>query len=201
MKEKLSIKQVLVDLISILPQLVNYYSKDKKYKTLLNFLTEKDYYNDEDLPYPTLKEIVEATGLKSHTLRKQLQEMYESFYAYDNDFGFSFQQVVINVFATYHKESILLKFKNLKYLPRVGDRVELPFVQAKLNISFFYVEKIEHSFESNNQVIDIVLKGGTYSKYWEYRKSKALATGEIGFREEYDLYDFQLKEKLGLRGI
>lgn len=54
---KLSIKQVLLDILSIKEQVLNHFNGNEKYKTLLSFLYEKDYYNDDDLAIPSLTEL------------------------------------------------------------------------------------------------------------------------------------------------
>jgi len=47
------------------------------------------------------------------------------------------------------------------------------------------------------QTVDLFLKGGIFNSYWYYRKHKAIEIGEIGFGEK--LYEYQAKERLGLR--
>lgn len=40
------------------------FNNNTEYATLINFLTEKDYYNDDDIALPSLKEIGSKTGIK-----------------------------------------------------------------------------------------------------------------------------------------
>jgi len=58
---KLSVKRILIDLLSIKDQLKMLFNNNTEYATLINFLTEKDYYNDDDIPLPSLKEIESKT--------------------------------------------------------------------------------------------------------------------------------------------
>ena len=75
MEQNISVKQILVDLLSIKEQVMNAFKGIAKYQALLAFLTAKDYYNDENLSIPTFKEIENQTGLKTHQIRKQLKDI------------------------------------------------------------------------------------------------------------------------------
>lgn len=55
MEHSISVKQVLIDLISIIPQVVELFGENEKYKPLVDYLSAKDYYNDYDIPYPNFK--------------------------------------------------------------------------------------------------------------------------------------------------
>jgi transposase InsO family protein len=67
---KLSIRRILIDLLSIKDQLKMLFNNNTEYATLINFLTEKDYY--DNIPLPSLKEIEFKTGLKTNKLRNKL---------------------------------------------------------------------------------------------------------------------------------
>ncbi|GAA0723856.1 hypothetical protein GCM10009430_27740 [Aquimarina litoralis] len=199
MKQKLSIKRILIDLISIQPQIKEYFKDNIKYKKVVDFICAKDYFNDDDLPYPTLKEVEVGTGLSSQKVRKLLNEMYKDLFDYEIGHVFSFPSIEIYVNAEYLKNWASFRCDNLQYIPREGETVKFSFLKAKINIEYFYVYKVEHTFHSNKQVVDIWLKGGSYNSYWSFRLDKALATGEIGFGEVHRLHDFEIEERLGIR--
>ncbi|WP_417873984.1 hypothetical protein [Xanthomarina gelatinilytica] len=199
MEHQISIKQILVDLIGIIPQINNEFGSNEKYAQLLTFLNAKDYFNDDDLAYPTLKQIEEETGIKTYHLRKQLKEIYDKLFDYDYDFNFDFSQTKLIINVEYFKRYASFNCKPLKYLPKIGENITLHFLRAKVGTDYFYVQDIRHSFIENKQIIDLYLKSGYYNSYWYYRKHKALEEGEIGIGEQYDLYEYQMKERLGLR--
>ncbi|GGE45014.1 hypothetical protein [Psychroflexus planctonicus] len=91
MRRKISFKQVLVDLISIMPQIVNEFKDNIKYKRLVDFLNDIDYYNNEELPCPTSKQIEAEPRIKSYQLRKQFKEIYGYLFNYESDFQFYFR--------------------------------------------------------------------------------------------------------------
>lgn len=190
-------KEILYSILSIWPQVSKEFGNKEKYKPLISFLSAKDYYNDYDIPYPKMKEIKSVTGLKSYQLRKQLTEIYDKLFAFDEGFEFEFNKTTMLVHVEYNKNFGAFNCKPLKYLPRIGENISLRFLKAKIGIDFFYVQDIKHSFEENRHIIDLFLKGGIFNSYWYYRKYKAEELNEINFRDIYDLYDFQIKAKLG----
>ncbi|WMI64104.1 hypothetical protein RBH94_08470 [Aestuariibaculum sp. YM273] len=191
-------KEILYSILSILPQISKEFGNNEKYRPLISFLLAKDYYNDYDIPYPTMKEIEEVTKLKPYQLRKQLTEIYAKLFAFDEGFEFEFYKTTMLVHVEYFKNFGAFNCKSLKYLPRIGENISIRFLKAKIGIDFFYVQDIKHSFEENRHIIDLYLKGGIFNSYWYYRKHKAEELNEINFRDIHNLYDFQIKEKLGL---
>jgi len=198
MEQKISVKQILVDLISIMPQIVKDFKNKERYTQLIEFLSAKDYFNDEDQPYPTLKEIEAETGLKTYHIRKQLKEIYDQIFKYE--YTFDFNQAEIFFYVEYFKRYASVKCNNLTYLPKIGEHIIFSFLKAKVGTNYFYVEDIKHHFEDSKQIIILFLKGGFYNKYWHYRKHKAIELGEIGYREISELHDYELKRRLGLDG-
>lgn len=199
MELRVSVKQMLVDLLSIQPQVIKLYQDNIKYQALVKFLSAKDYYNDEDLPYPTLKDVEVGTGLASHKVRKQLKEIYNSFFDFETGYSFDFSSIEIWFNVEYFKRYASFKCSNLKHLPRVGENIDLSFLRAKVGTNYFYVNEIRHFFENSKQRIEIYLKAGNYNSYWHYRLDKALELREVGYGELYDSYEYQIKERLGLR--
>jgi len=190
-------KHILVDLLAIQCQLKILFP-EPEYEAIVAFLTAKDYYNDYELAYPTLKEVEAGTRLKTASLRKLLLEMYDKVFKPETNLRLDFGKTEITFYLNNYKIYGQFVVNDLKHLPRVGEKVELPFVNAKINSKHFYVEKVDHTFENNTQKILLWLKSGFYNSYWELRKDEALLKGEISLNDEYALYDFQLKEKLGL---
>ena len=55
MEEKLSSKEMLLDICSMRSRAVDLLKEGKEYNTLLAIITEKDYYYDGSLRLPSLK--------------------------------------------------------------------------------------------------------------------------------------------------
>jgi hypothetical protein len=197
-KQNLSPKQILVDLISIKCQLKDLFKSDERYTTIIDFLNSKDYYNDPDIPYPTMKDAEQGTALSSARLRKKLLEMYEYVFDFESGNGLQFPKVEYTFYLKNYDIHSQFEVSHLSHIPRVGEELSLPFVKEKMGTEYFYVDKVVHYLENDLQRIVIWLKGGFYNSYWKIRKDEALLKKEISIDDDHKLFDFQLKEKLGM---
>ena len=77
MNDTPSIKQIIIDFIYIREQLKILFKDKKEYQPIVDFILSKDYLDDDlEIPFPRMKDIEEATGLKSHKLKKLLLQMH-----------------------------------------------------------------------------------------------------------------------------
>ena len=65
-----STKRALIDILIIKPQVIRVFGNEPKYKAILDFIFAKDYLNDDDLKFPTVKEISEILNIKYSQLSK-----------------------------------------------------------------------------------------------------------------------------------
>ena len=72
MEHKLSPKGIILDICSMRSRAKKLLSLNPEYANLLNVLTAKDYYNDEDLSIPSLKELSEAANISYSVARRVL---------------------------------------------------------------------------------------------------------------------------------
>lgn len=198
LKENLSPKQILVDLSSVQCQLKDLFKDDDRYTSIVEFLSAKDYYNDPDIPYPTMKEAENGTGLSAAQLRKKLLEMYERLFDFENDNGLKFPKTQYTFYLTNYEMHSQFVVSQLNHVPRAGEEILLPFAKEKMGTEYFYVDKIVHYLENDLQTIVFWLKGGFYNSYWKIRKDEALLKKELSIDDDHKLMEFQLKDKLGL---
>lgn len=192
---QVSVKQIVRDFIYIGNQLHELFKDKKEYLPIVQFLTAEDYLNEDlDIPFPKMKDVQEATGLKSHILRKILLNMHSEIFTYERKLNISFKKVLYHFYITYFDHSCQFTVDYLTHLPRVGDSISVPFVSAVIPINFFYVDDIKHEFENNTQIIIITLKVGQYSKYFEFMQDRALQLKEISFTDTYQLREDELKK-------
>lgn len=197
MKNPVSLKQIVIDFIYIKEQLTELFKNEKQYHVIIDFLIAKDYLNDDlDLPFPKVKDIEEATGLKTHTLRKLLLEMHEQIFGFANVKSLDFKKVLYHFNIHYYGSSFTFTISKLEHLPRVGENISLPFIKAITNINWFYVEEIKHEFENTTQNVHLTLKVGEFNSYWQFRKDQALALKEIGLAEVMHSSETELKRKV-----
>lgn len=196
MKFRFSLKRAIIDILYIKDQVYQVFKNEERYRVLLDFLMEKDYLSDENYPFPTYKEIELQTGIKTYEIRKRLTELYDKIFDYNTGLNLDFRQVEIYFTLEYFKNYASFQCKELTYIPRVGDNIEVPFLKAKINTDYFYVQDVRHCFEGYKQIINIRLKSGSFNSYWYFRKHEAIEKKELGFNDFYDLNDYRLKDKL-----
>lgn len=195
MKTQVSIKQIIIDFIFIGNQLKEFFKDRKEYLPIIEFINAENYL-DEDLqiPYPKIKDVETATGLKTHTLRKFLLQMHSEIFTYERKLNLSFKNIIYHFYISYFDYRCQFTVDYLTHLPRIGDSMSLPFVSALIPINYFYVQDIKHELENNTQIIIITLKVGSHSEYYSYMKDRALELGEISFRDSYELSEDKIKE-------
>lgn len=194
MKTQVSVKQIITDFIFIGKQLEVLFNDRKEFQPIIDFVNAKDYLDEDlDIPLPKLKEVEEATGLKSHILRKLLLKMHSEIFTYERKLNLSFKKVIYHFYITYYKYSCQFSVDSLPHLPRIGDSISLPFTSALIPINYFYVEDIKHELENETQIIIITLKVGSFNEYFKYMKDRALELREISFEDSYKLSDDEIK--------
>ena len=197
MKDQISIKRIIIDFIYIREQLKELFKDKKEYQPIIDFLHAKDYLDEElDIPFPKLKEVEAEIGLKPYVLRKLLLEMHKQIFNYTGNYNLSFNKVLYHFYIKYFDSTCYFTVDKLEHLPRIGESMSLPFVSAKIDLNWFYVEDVKHEFENDTQNVYLTLKVGHYNEYWRFIKDKAIELNEVGLGELYSLSESQLKDKI-----
>lgn len=194
MKTKASVKQILIDFIYIREQLAQLFKGRKDYEPIINFLCSKEYLDEElDIPFPKIKDVEEASGMKNHTLRKLLLKMHSEIFSYDRRLNLNFNKTIYHFYIRLHEYRCDFTMNYLTHLPRIGENISLPFIKSTMPLTSFYVENIRHEFEGSTQIVIISLKVGNYNEYWRYMRDRATELRKIGINELYDLNEMELK--------
>ncbi len=200
MNTKLSSKEMIVDITSMRSHARLLLKTKKPYEVLLKALIAKDYYYDEDLSMPTLKELSNQTGITYQKVRNQLFLIYQDLVLADDKIApLEFKEVEYLLSIYGRKNSLVHPVKSLPLMPRVGDNITIPYFTAYLNTHTFYVESISHEMTDQKQITYIHLLPGYFSPYWHFRKSKALEVGEIALNDSVYLDDYELKRRLKIQ--
>jgi hypothetical protein len=195
MKTQVSIKQIIIDFIYIENQLKEFFKDRKECLPIIEFLSTEKYLDEDlDIPFPKMKDVEAATGYKSYTLRKLLLKMHSEIFTYDRKLNLSFKNIIYHFYISYFDYRCQFTVDHLTHLPRIGDRISLPFVSASIPLNYFYVDYIQHELENNTQIVIISLKVGRHNEYYSYMKDRALELGEISFRESYELNEDKIKK-------
>lgn len=196
MNERVSIKRILIDLMSIKEQVKSYFKEDDKYQVLIKYILEDERLNNEDMYLPTFKEMEKQTGIKIYHIRKQLKEIHDKMFDFENGHVFSFPKTEIWFNAKNNGKHLAFKCVHLSHIPRIGENMDLPFIKAKLGSDYFYVNDIRHWFSGETHTVDIYLKRGFFNSYWYHRLHEAKEKRELPFNDFYDLPEYELKNRL-----
>ena len=195
---KISTKEKIYDVISVLPQIEKYVRNNERYSNLVKFLNNYTGENDDNLILPTIKEIQNTLSLTYTQLRDRVSELHDIVFKHDG-VNLNYKDTHIVFYASYFGESAQIQVNQISHLPRIGDNISLPIFRGKIGTDFFYVEDVRHTFEGTTQQIDIRLIPGSFNSYWYHRKHKAFELGEVSIQDQIYLDDYELKNKLGLR--
>jgi hypothetical protein len=201
MTRKLTSKGMILDICSMRTRAKGLLNDEAECNIILEYLTNKDYYYDDNLQIPLLKDIVEHLGISYDKARRQLKKLYTKLVTDDDqdDIKFKFSKVEywIHVKGFYNSRTLVLE--ELPIIPRKGERVTLPYFKEYLDTEYFYVSDVYYEFEDNKQVVFISLKHGSFNSYWELRKDQAVETGEISPFDYIMETDWELKKQLKIK--
>jgi hypothetical protein len=195
MESQVSVKQIIKDFIYIGKQLENLFKDRLEYKLIIDFILAKNYLDEDlEIPFPKMKEVEEATGLKSYTLRKLLLKMHSEIFTYERKLNLKFNKVLYHFYISYFDHRCQFTVDYLHHLPKVGESVSLPFVSALIPINYFSVDHIRHEFEEDSQIVIITLKVGSHNEYYRFMKDRALELREISHNDIYRLNESEIKK-------
>lgn len=200
MERKLSLKGIVLDLCCQRSRIRNFIGKKPEFDSLLKFLTEKDYYNDEDLDIPSLKEIAKEIDCSYDKVRRQIKKIYDWVIEWElmQESPIKINERIINFVANGYENSMSINVKGLTSLPRKGERVSIPYFKELVGTDYFHVHEISHDFRDDKLETIIWLKIGSYNSYWELRKDQAIETNEISMFDSFKK-DHEIKEMLNIR--
>lgn len=193
-------KEMVRDLISMQKFLPPFLDLDKDYNDLIKLYISLDL-DDDDTPYPSIKELQEKLGISYSVLRRKISQLYEDLSIHE-DLGidFSIKKVEYVFYLEYFDKRAYITINYLPIVPRVGEGIRFPFFKAMVGTDFFYVRKIDHEFDDTKQSIKIKLGSGDYNLFWHLKKDEEYGKGHISWDDYYhSSNDYKLKEKYGLR--
>jgi len=186
-------KGIIRDIISMTWTLPFFIGKGKEYENLVKYFHEKKYEKP-----PPIKELLEETGLTYEKLSKYLKKLYEDLRT-DEDFVMEEHQVRYRIWVrSSFKSGVVFDMKNLPVIPRIGEKVEMPYFRECCGTDYFYVKNIRHQFRNGCQIVEIELEEGDYNLFWHLRLDEAIERKEIDWNELFEKKPYQLKEQLDI---
>jgi hypothetical protein len=173
--ETLSSKELLLSIPAMRKQALQLFGKGKPYEELLREILKYDYYDDEhDQHFAGTKELQQKLNLSSSKIKKQLEQIHNDILdeAWKHSEVFNYQKVEYDFYVQgwYNK----ISFKGyIPVRPTVGESFDMPFLRAmNKGMGHFHVERVQHEFTDEKQIVHVWLKSGNYNSYEQFKKDK-----------------------------
>jgi len=169
---------------------------DKPYNLFLQFLLEKNYYNDREERL-MIKQIAADFGSDTSKISKWLKQIYEDIIELNFDKPELFKSEGIK--HSIHCRNYDNYFNFTVWLlvtPRLYENFEFRFAESTTGTYNFYVERVEHSIDNNEHSLSISLHGGFVNKYRELLLDRAEFYGVINSLDTFHKLDFQIDDEL-----
>ena len=166
----------------------------KKYNEFLKLLFNNGFWvNEEKI---TIKRIAEKSENTTVNVTKWIKEIYLSILdlnEYKPELFYKKDEIPVNLCISNYDNYFSFNI-GLRSIPRMYESFHFDFIQAKIGAVMFYVSDITYDISENSKTIRIDLKAGLYCLYREFAISKAVYEGKINFRQQYELYDFEIDD-------
>lgn len=173
---------------------LNDYADDKN-RQLIDYLISLDYGEGEDFKYPETSTIARSLNVSSNRLYPLIKSLYERLISSLNQKV----QVISNVRYDLHitllfeedfqrrglKESYFFVCR-LPFVPRVGDKIELPFLDKRIYYNEGCVHDVKHTIDGHTQVIEILVHPFN-NHYGNHLQLKKEHEGMERFRRELEI--------------
>ena len=169
---------------------------NKSYELFLIKLRDRNYFQDNK-EKTTIKWMSAQLGFEITKVTKWIKLIYEDILElnyYEPEKFQSFGTMHTLHFRHYDNSELLNVW--LQHTPRVFERFECYFMKAKVGTDYFWVSEVNHEIHNGTQTIHLTLKGGFCNLYREQLLSRALFERTLGFRDQYEKYDFEIDEVL-----
>ncbi len=170
----------------------------KDYQTFLSGLISVNFFEGID-GRTTITRMSRELGIKTQLISKWIKEMYQDILDLNFDKPELFQAE--GIFHELHfkgfRGRVTLKLW-LKAIPRLYEKVELFFLDAKIGSRVFWVKDVHHEIEDGEHTVSIMLDGGILNKYRTELLDRALFDGVLGFMDIYEGNEFEIDKQLKL---
>ncbi len=199
-QDKVTTKALIIDICSQGSRVKKMRTELNKYSKIIDYLLEKKY-NDENVQFPLIKDLVKSIGVPYSNFRKHLESIFEILLKEENCIKYPFiineEEVWLN-FTSKRNREFRFMVKGMTTIPRKGEQMDIPFLSANQRFGTYYIKEIYSEFSDQTHIINIYLNQDTYSPYLHLRLDQASKLGEISFWDGFNKSDNELLEILQL---
>jgi hypothetical protein len=166
----------------------------KPYNDFLKWLIEHQFFKTKE--NVTVKWLSEEFKKPARNIKQWISQIYDDIFELNDNSPELFLKDGIRVSLLFNSHDNFTGFDiSVRSVPRENETVRFPFVQAKIGMELFWVDKVDHSF-STEQEISIWLIAGFPNRYRKFALDKAEFQGEISFWDLQEKYSFELDDTL-----
>jgi hypothetical protein len=186
-------RDIFRDLCFAKPAISRMKGQGKLYDSLIDVLLA---VGEED-PYPSSKSLQQQFNLSAGQLKKLIDELYEDFMEgiSQNAALLRFPVVVHHFYVKSYDGEVVFDCQ-LPVTPRVGEKLELPFLWAQLGRSSCYITEVKHTLENDTVTVEVWARVGSYNQHREYLRDKAEFEKRIGWGNRFE-HDYAVDKQLG----
>ena len=169
----------------------------KSYNEFLKWILDQNYFKEQEDKI-SIKKIAELSGFSSSKISKWIRDIYDSIFELSEQYPSLFyksNEVHANLYFRYFDNHCGLKI-SLPVLPRIHEKFDFYFVNAKMGSSYFWVKDIYHSIENDTSVVSLYLEGGVLNRYREFALAKAEFERRISYFDRINKLDSEIDEIL-----
>jgi hypothetical protein len=173
-------QDAFLDLCRAKPVLQRLKGRGKPYDALIEVLLP---VGEED-PVPVGKDLQQQFGVTAAVLRRWVTLLHDDFLTMIGEDADALQ------FPLLEHRFLLDDFTNkafftcrLPVTPRVGENVEVPFLEHYAGSGRYHVSRVVHRYEDGRTIVTVWLQTGQYNQHYEYLKDRADFEKAIDFRK------------------
>ena len=186
-------KEAFLDLCYAKPALRRLRGRGKPYDALIDVLLGIG----EDDPLQVGKDLQQQFGLTAGVLRRWVTLLHEDFL---DVIG---READVLQFPLVEHHFLLDDFTNkafftcrLTVTPRIGEEVEVPFLERYAGSGRYHVHRVVHRYEEDRAIVTVWLQTGQYNQHYEYLKDRAEFERAIDFRTLIMGHRFEIEKIL-----
>jgi len=186
-------RDIFHDLCHAKPTLARMKGQGKAYDGLIDVLLAVG----EENPYPASKALQQQFNLSASQLKKLIDELYEDFTeGISQNAALLRFPVVVHQFYVKSYDGEVVFDCQLPVTPRVGEKLELPFLWAQLGRVPCYVTEVRYNLENDMVTVEVRARVGSYNQHREYLRDKAEFEKRIAWDNRFE-HDHVTDKRLG----
>jgi len=167
---------------------------DQPFTAFLKWLLENEF---QGCNFDSIQKMARAFNAPSAKVTGWIVQIYEAVFELNSEKPELFYAGAIpHRLHCQHNDLFATLDCGLQVTPRLYEAFRIPFLKAKMELDFFYVERVEHLLEGGLHQIDIILKAGFANPYRDFLRHRAEFEGYLRSWEYSRIPDWKVDDQL-----